>query len=278
MTSPNEERTMRDDPTAPGSAKDDPTPDGSMQRRRFLKLGIYTGTGVLVGSISLFSRTPQEPVLESYEDLLRYDWGYIVDTTRCIGCGACVRACKKENGVPDTYFRTWVERYEIDAHEVVHVDSPNGALQSFTHNLIPAEDVVKGFFVPKLCNHCRNSACTQVCPVGATFHSPDGVVLIDKKHCIGCGYCVQACPYGCRYIDHEKGTSDKCTLCYHRIHRGMLPACVAACPRSARVFGNLKDPESRIVRLLHERRYGILKPDLGTSPKCFYIGMDLEVK
>ena len=178
--------------------------------------------------------------------------------------------------------------------------------------------VVKGFFVPKLCNHCRNSPCTQVCPVGATFYSPDGVVLIDRKHCIGCGYCVQACPYGCRYINHGHskeehvtedhgaeavgvgdsaqegisqeamaaesydkttiGTADKCTLCYHRIHRDLETACVYACPREARICGNLKDPNSRIRKILHQRRYSILKADLATNPKCYYLGLDLEVK
>jgi len=112
----------------------------------------------------------------------------------------------------------------------------------------------------------------------ATFHSPDGVVLIDKKHCVGCGYCVQACPYACRYINHEKGTADKCTLCYHRISKGESPACVNACPRNARVFGNLKDSKSQIRKTLRQRRYGVLKPDLGTKPKCYYIGLDIEVK
>ena len=129
---------------------------------------------------------------------LKFDWGFIVDTTRCIGCGACVRACRIENDVPESYFRTWVERYEIDEHEKVRVDSPNGAIESFKQNNTQDSEIVKGFFVPKLCNHCYDSACEQVCPVGATYHSPDKVVLIDKTHCVGCGYCVQACPYGCR--------------------------------------------------------------------------------
>jgi Fe-S-cluster-containing dehydrogenase component len=248
-----------------------------IERRRFLKMGLYSSVGVLVGSFYAFGNDAKNNEILKKDDLLQYDWGFIVDTTRCIGCGSCVRACKKENDVPDTFYRTWVERYEIDKNEKVRVDSPNGSLESFRQESVPA-DVVKAFFVPKLCNHCYNSACTQVCPVGATFHSPDGVVLIDKEHCIGCGYCVQACPYGCRYINHEKGTADKCTLCYHRIHKGEVPACVNACPRNARVFGNLKDPKSKIRKILHERRYGLLKPELGTNPKCYYIGLDLEVK
>jgi Fe-S-cluster-containing dehydrogenase component len=104
------------------------------------------------------------------------------------------------------------------------------------------------------------------------------VVLVDEEHCIGCGYCVQACPYGCRFISPVTGTADKCTLCYHRLHRGLEPACVMACPREARICGNLKDPESRIRRVLHERRYSLLKPEFSTNPKCYYIGLDMEVK
>jgi tetrathionate reductase subunit B len=247
------------------------------ERRQFLKLGIYSSAGLLVGSFFAFSKGSEKIEVLKYDDLLKFDWGYIVDTTKCIGCGACVRACSVENSVPDTFFRTWVERYEINKEEIVRVDSPNGAMEGFKEDNFKA-DIVKAFFVPKICNHCRNSACTQVCPVGASYHTPDGVVLVDKEHCIGCGYCVQACPYGCRYIDHAKGTADKCTLCYHRIHKGEEPACVNACPREARIFGNLKDPNSKIRKILHQRRYGLLKPDLGTNPKCYYIGLDLEVK
>ena len=253
-------------------------PQDAPSRRGFLRLALYNTAGLCVGSLTVLGNIDDAAPPSSTEDLEQYDWGFVVDTTRCIGCGSCVRACKIENDVPDDYFRTWVERYEIDENGSVHVDSPNGALESFRENHEQSENVVKGFFVPKLCNHCVNSACTQVCPVGATFRSPDGVVLIDKEHCIGCGYCVQACPYGCRFIDHSSGTADKCSLCYHRIHRGLDPACVMACPREARICGNLKDPKSRIRRVLRERRYNVLKPELSTNPKCYYIGLDMEVK
>ena len=247
-------------------------------RRELIRLALYNTAGVCVGSMVAFGKTDEKPFTGKVADLDRLEWGFIVDTTRCIGCGSCVRACKLENDVPDEYFRTWVERYEIDEDEEVHVDSPNGALESFKSDGVKDKHIVKAFFVPKLCNHCRNSACTQVCPVGATFHSPDGVVLIDKKHCIGCGYCAQACPYGCRYVDHPRGTADKCTLCYHRLHKGQVNACVYACPREARICGNLKDPNSRIRKVMHERRYNVLKPDLATNPKCYYLGLDMEVK
>jgi tetrathionate reductase subunit B len=248
-----------------------------IERRQFIKLGLFSTAGVMIGSFFAFANTEKDIEVKSYDDLLKFDWGYIVDTTRCIGCGSCVRACKVENEVPDTFFRTWVERYEISDSKKVHVDSPNGAIESFKENNTKDSEIDKAYFVPKLCNHCYDSPCTQVCPVGASYHSPDGVVLIDKKHCVGCGYCVQACPYGCRYIDESKGVADKCTLCYHRIHKGEAPACVNACPRNARIYGNLKDPKSKINKILNQRRYGVLKQDLGTNPKCFYIGIDKEV-
>jgi tetrathionate reductase subunit B len=100
---------------------------------------------------------------------------------------------------------------------------------------------------------------------------------VDRKHCMGCGYCVQACPYGCRYISYDIGTADKCSFCYHRIHQGLPTACVQACPRQARICGNLKDPNNPVSAVLNARRYSILKPEMATNPKCYYIGLDLEV-
>jgi Fe-S-cluster-containing dehydrogenase component len=116
-----------------------------------------------------------------------------------------------------------------------------------------------------------------VCPVGATFRTPDGVVLIDHDYCIGCQYCVQACPYGVRLFNHEFGVTDKCTWCYHRIVRGLQPACVVACPVDARIFGDQNDPESPISKFIRENRTRVLKPEMGTSPNVFYVGLDKEV-
>jgi Fe-S-cluster-containing dehydrogenase component len=252
------------------------TPD--CDRRRFITLALGNAAGVYAATLVAFGHDDPESPIASTDDLDRFEWGFLVDTTRCIGCGACVRACNVENDVPEGFFRTWVERYEIDEDGTVHVDSPNGAVDGFKRDRTRTERPVKSFFVPKLCNHCKSSACTQVCPVGATYESPDGVVLVDEEHCIGCGYCVQACPYGCRFIDHERGTADKCTLCYHRLQRGLDPACVLACPCDARICGNLKDPDSPIRRVLRDRRYQLLKPELSTEPKCYYVGLDVEVR
>ena len=206
----------------------------------------------------------------------KHYWGYAVDTTKCIGCCACMRACRAENDVPDGYFRTWIERYTIDSKGEVRVDTVKDEKLGF-QDLADEGDTVKAFFVPKICNHCEKSVCNQVCPVGAAYRTQDGVVLVDTKRCIGCGYCVQACPYGSRFINPRTHMADKCTLCYHRITKGLLPACVQACPKSARVFGDLNDPKSAISILLKQRRYRVLKPEMGTHPKCYYIGLDREV-
>ena len=136
----------------------------------------------------------------------------------------------------------------------------------------------KMFFVPKLCNHCAHSPCVQVCPVGATFVSPDGVVLVDKTYCLGCRYCVQACPYGCRYIDPRTLTVDKCSLCYHRIRKGLTTACCEACPTGARRLGDLKDPKDAIHAFLEERRIQVLKPQMATGAKVYYADLDGSVR
>ncbi len=116
--------------------------------------------------------------------------------------------------------------------------------------------------MPKLCNHCTHPACVQVCPIGATYKTEDGVVLIDHEYCIGCRYCVQACPYGARYFNEEKGVSDKCTWCYHRITKGLQPACVEVCPVGARVFGDRKDKQSPISLFIRNNRVQVLRPEI----------------
>ena len=125
-----------------------------------------------------------------------------------------------------------------------------------------AEKLVKKYFVPKICNHCEHPPCVQVCPVGATYTTPDGVTLVDRKYCIGCRYCIQACPYGARYLHPKLHVADKCSLCYHRITKGLLPACVEVCPVKARIVGNLKDPNSEIKKFLNANDIQVLKPHL----------------
>lgn len=205
-------------------------------------------------------------------------WGVGIDITQCIGCGMCAKGCKMENDVPDEpfYFRTWVEQYTILHDGEVLIQSPNGSIDGFTQP-VPEEEIFKTFFVPKMCNHCAKSPCTQVCPVGATFESPDGVALVDEKYCIGCAYCVQACPYGCRYIHPEKKVADKCTLCYHRLKEGTDPVCMEICPTGARLYGDLRDRESKLVKFLREHDYQVLKPHLNTGSKLFYNALTAEI-
>jgi len=204
-------------------------------------------------------------------------WGMLIDIPKCIGCGNCVRACKAENNVPDGYFRTWVERYHVDDFhiETPTVDSPGGAIDGFPGS---KEQGGKNFFVPKLCNHCVDSPCTQVCPVGATFDSKDGVVLIDEKYCLGCRYCIQACPYGCRFLHPEKKTAEKCTLCYHRITKGFTTACAENCPTGARQLADLKNPSDPIHEYLKTHSVQVLKPHLATGAKVYYSGLDGSVR
>jgi len=186
------------------------------------------------------------------------------------------------------HFRTWVERYVyLEGEDKARIDSqqdPVNIAASGSEKTFRFADrykdakVEKAFFVPKLCNQCTHPACVQVCPVGATYRTKDGVVLVDHKYCIGCRYCVQACPYGARLFNEELGVSDKCNWCYHRITKGLQPACVEACPVNARIFGDRNDRASPISQFIRNNRVQVLKPETGNAPNVFYVGIDKEVR
>lgn len=207
-----------------------------------------------------------------------HDYAMGIDIHKCIGCARCADACKNENGVPreSHFFRTWVERYVVPNEGEALVDSPNGGIDGYPEIEVES-GVLKTFFVPKLCNHCIHAPCVQVCPVGATFSSEDGVILVDDDYCVGCRYCIQACPYGARYLHPTKHTADKCTFCYHRITEGKLTACVEVCPTQARIFGETGQRSSPLRRFMRFNDITILKPWLNTEPKVFYAGADGEV-
>ncbi len=184
-------------------------------------------------------------------------WGMLVDTRRCIACQACTMACSMENASPDGAFRTVVATYAVTA-----ADGKTGLS-----------------VLPRLCNHCEAPPCIPVCPVGATFKREDGIVLVDGDRCVGCAYCVQACPYDARFVNHDTGKADKCTFCSHRVEAGLLPACVETCVGGARIFGDMNDARSDIARRLKaaDGRISVLKPEAGTSPRVFYIGLDEDL-
>jgi len=257
------------------------------ERRHFLKLlSGYLGMLAVEDNLHIRllyseSETAQEPTptaapTAKYNAFERL-YVYLVDTTKCIGCGMCVHADRVENNVPENHYRTWVERYQISETGDVDVDSPAGGEFGFSPK-VSGFKVTKAFFVPKLCNHCRNTPCIQVCPVGASYRTPDGVVMVDGKVCIGCGYCVQACPYGSRFINPITHTASKCTLCYHRLAKGLKPACVMACPAGARLLGDLKHEGDPVRQLIARERVAVLQPELLTKPNCYYLGLDQGVR
>jgi len=249
-----------------------------MNRRLFLrKLGSFLLTiGLPVG---LFTKKPAAASVKNGKSGGKPWYGMGVDIDKCIGCGKCMDACKIENDVPTEpfFFRTWVERYVIKRDDTVGITSIGTATNPSTEAVIE-KDILRSFFVPKLCNQCANPPCVQVCPVGATFQTEDGVVLVNGTTCIGCRYCIQACPYGMRYLHPEKKTADKCTFCYPRISKGLLPACVEVCPTQARVFGDLNSVASPLARLKRMNKIHVLKPHLNTEPKVYYANLDGEVK
>jgi len=247
-------------------------------RRKFIKSSSVIAGGIIAylatqpaRAFIIATAEPDDPGKPWY--------GIGIDIEKCIGCGRCANACKNENDVPRDpfFFRNWIEQYTIKNDGEMIVESPNGGIDGFTQS-VPEEEIFKSFFVPKMCNHCAKSPCVQVCPVGATYETPDGVVLVDSDYCIGCRYCIQACPYGCRFIHPETKVVDKCTLCYHRITKGLLPACFEVCPTGARIFGDLNDKESELVAFLKENNCQILKPQLNTGSKLYYNSLISEVK
>lgn len=246
-------------------------------RRNFLrKSALLAGTLVAGSTVKPF----QALLFAANEPEKAKPWYAIgIDIEKCIGCGNCAKACKSENDVPKEpfYYRSWVEQYTLKNDGTMSVVSPNGGIDGFTQT-VPDEEIFKTFFVPKMCNHCAKSPCVQVCPVGATFVSPEGIVLVDEKYCMGCSYCVQACPYGCRYLHPVKKTADKCTLCYHRIKKGLKPACFEVCPTGARIYGDLHDKDDNIHQFLKDHNTQVLKPNLNTGSKLFYNGLSSEVR
>ncbi len=161
--------------------------------------------------------------------MVRY--GMVIDLRTCIGCFSCITACSQENT------------------RALGAEVKLGARTDITPLEVGKQPSTALIFYHKICRHCDDPPCVHVCPTGASYRTEEGVVLIDYDLCIGCKYCIVACPFNARYVHEGLGAPDKCTFCYHRVKQGLEPACVEACPTFSRIFGDLDDPESEVSKL-----------------------------
>jgi len=223
-------------------------------------------------------------------------WGMVIDLDKCVGCQACTIACKEENNIPHGSPQEQKRRTEIYWNKVIAVS--NGKYPTVSID-----------FIPMPCMHCNNAPCVTVCPAKATYRREDGIIMQDFRRCLGCKYCIVACPYGARNFNYKEpeeeeyhrpdpppsrsqrgswpfphrvhGVVEKCTFCFHRIDQAIkegrkvgdevVPACVEACPTKARTFGDLDDPNSQVSQLLASRGWTRLREGMGTEPKVFYL-------
>jgi molybdopterin-containing oxidoreductase family iron-sulfur binding subunit len=251
-----------------------------MDRRDFLK---YTSVASLGLAAQPIFRRLNAGQLPQESPLTAKRWAMVVDVRKCLhldGCTKCIDACNLVHNVPnipdkdDEIKWIWKEPFEH-------------AFEEQEHQYLPVE--LRGAPLVVLCNHCENPSCVRVCPTQATWkRTQDGIVMMDWHRCIGCRYCMAACPYGSRsfnwrdprpYIAHQqtdfptrtKGVVEKCTFCEERLARGLLPACVTECPEKAMVFGDLDDVRSEVRQLLANNFTLRRKSELGTEPQVYYI-------
>ncbi len=244
-------------------------PEGfDFSRRRFLNAsvaaaGVTIASGVTLYGISSTSLLAQD----SNVVLSTVRWAMLIDVNRCDkDCTACVTACTEENGLTDhgrpESDPQWIRKVEVKDPRSNHSTS-----------------------LPVMCQHCEKPPCVDVCPTGASFKRDDGIVLVDRHICIGCRYCIMACPYKARSFVHEvltdqkdhaprgKGTVEGCTMCVHRVDVGKTPACVDACSEKgnkAMLFGNLNDPDSEISKRVATYATQQIRSDLGVNPGIRY--------
>jgi Fe-S-cluster-containing dehydrogenase component len=257
----------------------------SLNRKDFLKKAFKTGL-LLFGGSSLFEVVAAGELVKQKgpEAARSIQWAMLVDIPRCLEAGECVdciAACDRAHNVPHIANKKheikwiWRETYENTFPE-----------QAYEY---VEEDIRKGEMIV-LCNHCGDPPCVRVCPTHATWRRKDGIVMMDMHRCIGCRYCMAACPYGSRsfnwsdprkfipekainpgYPTRTKGVVEKCSFCNERIDIGLIPACVEACKEKALVFGDINDPGSNVRKLLQKRFAIRRKPSLGTEPHVYYM-------
>jgi len=177
----------------------------------------------------------------------------VIDQERCIGCEACSIACKIENNTTDY----WVK---VETQGGAVKDTPGGNFPNLTMD-----------FLPKLCNHCENPPCVDSCPEDALQKRDDGIVILNQELCTGCQSCLTACPYNAITFDVENNLAEKCNFCAHRVDQGLEPFCVICCEGQALYFGDIKDSNSGISKLISEKSTFRLKTGEGTNPKVYYI-------
>ncbi|MEN9580503.1 MAG: hypothetical protein RJA70_3512, partial [Pseudomonadota bacterium] len=245
--------------------------DGRGARREFLKNAATFALGSMTLTVLGCS---EEPKTQPHTGPI---FGFLIDVNKCVGTGKCLTACRTENKVPAQVSRTWVERYIHFKDGTIKVEPVPEIGYGDDKGSVDPKLVAKSYFVPKLCNQCKDAPCHQVCPTHASLKSPEGVELVDPQHCIGCGYCVQACPYGIRFMNPDTGYADKCDWCYHRTTKGENPACVEACPTGSRLFGRLDDPESEISKRISTLPTSVLKEHLGAHPVLKYLNLPGDV-
>jgi len=213
------------------------------------------------------------------------EFAYALNLTRCNGNRRCVEACVKENNQSRDPAIQYIKVLEMPAASL-NLERAN---QFYDHETVPQKEV---FYLPVQCQQCKNPPCTKACPVKATWTEPDGITVIDYNWCIGCRYCMAACPYEARRFNWKQpeiapeeinpnmgylsnrirpvGVVEKCHFCLHRTRNGRYPACMEACPTGARIFGNILDPNSEIHYILRNKRVYILKEEAGTIPRFYY--------
>ena len=212
-------------------------------------------------------------------------FGYALDIQRCIGCRRCVYACVEENNQSRD---PQIQYIRVLRFKDGNMDFEESELY-YDPDQVPQEGY---YYMPVQCQHCENAPCTKVCPVQATWTEPDGIVVVDYNWCIGCRYCMAACPYMGRWFNwtdpvipeealntqthylgnrpRTRNVVEKCTFCIQRVRKGRYPACVEVCPVGARKFGNLLDPASEVSWILKNKRVFRLKEELNTQPKFYY--------